>query len=336
MARPRKQGLDYFPLDVDIKDNAKISMLIAEFGYKGELLYLKVLSYLYAHNGYFVLYCSEEERLKLENSVAYITGGSGQSRLLNELVARCVKRGLFDETVFNDLGILTSRRAQETWLEVVRKRTNIVVDKRIWLLDSVPEIPVFAAETTVSDPKTKSGKNQSAEKTLVFSVGNQAELGFRGNPRRKPPVSAAEMTQSKVIHKEENIKEETIPPVGEPTYWQRQRTAFLSNQLFFETLCLSKNFGAGAARALQEEFLTNLELTNDLKDSQEIQRHFTHWVTKGLREGFILPGGTLKNPTNGSTGPAPGPPGRTAREAETDLVLGQFDRNRIRKGATGG
>ena len=36
MARPVKDGLDYFPLDVDVFEDEKIEAIAGEFGLKGE------------------------------------------------------------------------------------------------------------------------------------------------------------------------------------------------------------------------------------------------------------------------------------------------------------
>ena len=33
MARPRKQGIDYFPFDVDFFEDDKVALIEAEFGY---------------------------------------------------------------------------------------------------------------------------------------------------------------------------------------------------------------------------------------------------------------------------------------------------------------
>ena len=43
MARPNKIGLDYFPLDVDIFEDEKISAISGEFGIKGEITVIKLL-----------------------------------------------------------------------------------------------------------------------------------------------------------------------------------------------------------------------------------------------------------------------------------------------------
>jgi len=53
MARPFKQGLQYFPLDVNIFEDEKIQDLNLAFGYLGEIIYIRLLSMIYA-NGYYL------------------------------------------------------------------------------------------------------------------------------------------------------------------------------------------------------------------------------------------------------------------------------------------
>ncbi len=53
MARPTKDGLDYFPLDVDVFEDEKIEAIAGEFGIKGELAVIKLLCAVYK-KGYFI------------------------------------------------------------------------------------------------------------------------------------------------------------------------------------------------------------------------------------------------------------------------------------------
>ncbi len=55
MARPQKNGLDYFPLNVDIFEDEKIEAIAGEFGIKGELLVIKLLCAVY-RKGYYVVW----------------------------------------------------------------------------------------------------------------------------------------------------------------------------------------------------------------------------------------------------------------------------------------
>lgn len=54
MARPIKEGLDYFPLYVDIFEDEKIEAISGEFGIKGEIIVVKLLCAIYK-KGYFIL-----------------------------------------------------------------------------------------------------------------------------------------------------------------------------------------------------------------------------------------------------------------------------------------
>ena len=55
MARPTKEGLDYFPLYVDIFEDEKIEAISGEFGIKGEIVVIKLLCATYK-NEYFILW----------------------------------------------------------------------------------------------------------------------------------------------------------------------------------------------------------------------------------------------------------------------------------------
>ena len=53
MARPIKDGIDYFPLDVDFFQDDKIRLLKAEFGAKGITILVALLCDIYRTNGYY-------------------------------------------------------------------------------------------------------------------------------------------------------------------------------------------------------------------------------------------------------------------------------------------
>ena len=181
MARPTKQGIEYFPLDVDLDSDDKLSMIIGEFGIKGELIYTKLLGWIYKHNGYYSNW-DEMEQLKFAKRVAYI--GNPSVSLINEIVARCIKWGLFDQSVFVSLQILTSRRIQMTWLDATRKRKERQIDQKIWISEvnaglraeetsKKPEEINKVKESKVkkSNSKSHSGANApgKVDKTLYWS-----------------------------------------------------------------------------------------------------------------------------------------------------------------------
>lgn len=52
MARPKKKGLEYFPLDVDIFEDDKLFDVQNDYGPLGEIIYIRLLCLVY-RNGYY-------------------------------------------------------------------------------------------------------------------------------------------------------------------------------------------------------------------------------------------------------------------------------------------
>ena len=53
MARPIKEGLAYFPMDVGFFEDSKIRILRARFGPEGVMVYLYYICSIYGDKGYY-------------------------------------------------------------------------------------------------------------------------------------------------------------------------------------------------------------------------------------------------------------------------------------------
>lgn len=154
MARPIKQGLSYFPLDVAL--DTKFQLIEAEFGLKGFALVVKLLQKIYGEQGYYCEWTDEVELLFASKS-----GVGGD--FVSELIKGCIKRGFFDEGMLNKYGILTSKGIQKRYVEA--KRGDISkIEKEYFLLKSpITEVNatktgVFATETAVNVAKSTQSK----------------------------------------------------------------------------------------------------------------------------------------------------------------------------------
>lgn len=136
MARPIKQGLDYFSFDVDFFSDEKISAIRGEFGIKGEIVVIKLLCAIY-RNGYFALW-SDVFKYGLLNQLPSISEG-----LLCNIVRRLVEWGFFEKTLFDSANILTSKGIQRRYFEVyrnrLRRRQQGGNDLQYWLLSEEKE-----------------------------------------------------------------------------------------------------------------------------------------------------------------------------------------------------
>lgn len=117
MARPNKEGLDYFPFDVDFFSDEKIGSISGEFGIKGEITAIKLLCAIY-RNGYFILW---NDALK----ISLLRGLPGISlELLEQIVTRLVRWGFFEQTLFSTVSVLTSKGIQERYFKAIKRRKD--------------------------------------------------------------------------------------------------------------------------------------------------------------------------------------------------------------------
>lgn len=126
MARPMKQGLDYYPTDIDILQNKKIRILKARYGAEGFALYHCLLMEIY-RNGYYINY--DEDFVDLMSS-EFMTGYDRTAEIIEFMCAK----GLFDNELFTKQKILTSKGVQRRYQEVVKNRVNIKINPDYWLL----------------------------------------------------------------------------------------------------------------------------------------------------------------------------------------------------------
>ncbi len=131
MARPLKDGVDYFPKDVDFYRDNKIRLLRAEFGAKGMYLLDYILcEELYSKNGYFI---------KWDNDACFmVSDGAGcgcDPDFISEFISGCIRRSFFDKRVFDMFGVLTSAGIQRRYIRMIQSRDYIEIIKEYWLLD---------------------------------------------------------------------------------------------------------------------------------------------------------------------------------------------------------
>jgi hypothetical protein len=119
MTRPIKQGVDYFPLDVDIDVDDKFTLVEAQHGLEGFALVIKLFMKIYK-NGYYYSWAEKERLLFLRRTGV-------KKKLLDGVVSSCVKWGIFDKGKFRKYKILTSKGIQKRYFEIVKRRTEIEV-----------------------------------------------------------------------------------------------------------------------------------------------------------------------------------------------------------------
>lgn len=118
MARPVKQGIDYFPFDVSFFSDVKIRKIARACGANSTSILICLLCNIYKDNGYYILW-DEDLPFVIADTVGVSEGA------VKEVMLKALQVGFFDQSLYERYKILTSRGIQSRFKAAVYKREEI-------------------------------------------------------------------------------------------------------------------------------------------------------------------------------------------------------------------
>jgi len=153
MAKERtlKEGLEFFPLDIDYFDDSKILLIESKFGLAGSIVATRLLCTIY-RQGYYMTW-NDGEALALARRV----GNGVTFEVINEIVNGLLKCDFFDQPMFEGFGILTSHGIQTRWKKIItdcNRKSRIKSDFNLLIEDQKSDFkPQKSEERTQSKVK---------------------------------------------------------------------------------------------------------------------------------------------------------------------------------------
>ena len=130
LAGKPKQGLDYAGWSTNIFDgDTKIDKLLDAQGWIGFSIYFYLCQMAYKFDGYFYRWCFDDS-----STTARRMGGGLRAKTVEETVRYCLRIGLFDQRLFDEWNILTSKGIQRRFLAAIQGRRVKSVISNYWLL----------------------------------------------------------------------------------------------------------------------------------------------------------------------------------------------------------
>lgn len=197
MARPTKQGLDYFPLDVNFIQDIRMRKLVKYQGGRAVTVYALLLCIIYK-DGYYIRRDKELPFIISEQS-------GFDEAYIGEVINCCLNIGLLSKEMYEKHGVLTSRGIQTRYQQICGLSRRKCVIEEFSLVVSSEETVVSSEETPIS-----------SEETGV----NSEETG----------VNSAKTPQRKKKKSKENISPHN-PPLGEKRAVARCGMDFLKDLL---------------------------------------------------------------------------------------------------------
>jgi hypothetical protein len=167
LARPLKEGLDYYPQNVGTFNDPKILELIITCGWSGYAVWCYLLDLIY-QNGYF--YCWSDK--KSPKAVSFKMSGGISEGQVREVVKVCCECGLLNAAVLNACDVLTSRGIQRRFCNAASDRKNKEVIDEYWLLEE-SESAGFIKVALTHENRRETGVNR--RETIVNTADNSTE-----------------------------------------------------------------------------------------------------------------------------------------------------------------
>ncbi len=176
------EGIPYFPLDVYVDD--KIRLIEAEFGLKGFAVIVKLYQKIYGGFGY---YCEWTKDVGLLFSQDV---GEGYSSV-SEIVSAAIRRGIFDNDLYEKYNILTSQGVQKRYFSAVSRRKQINV-KSEYLLINVEQFSKnvnISSENVSRNTKNAYNFEQSKEKKTKVNKSRVNESKVKTDDEAPPSAA---------------------------------------------------------------------------------------------------------------------------------------------------
>lgn len=289
MARPKKTGLTYFPMDVDILADMKIIKICHKAG--GGMafaIYVSLLCDIYK-NGYYLEY-DEDTAFKTMVSLA-----EKDDVQIDNIIHRMVEYGLFDAQMFEKFHVLTSTSIQERYLNITAQTKRNVSITLYNCLVSAEETAVNSEETTINKEKTSITTDITPKNS-----GKTPQIKLKEN-ERKILTSSSPRTHAR--GEEEGQRKEDVAGATSDSTLDDQISAMKSSGVWQDEICKKYGINVSDLEKKIDEFRSEciIRMNTSHEDMKDISRHFDSWMTIQLSKQTQQP----KNYGRQQTNPAP-------------------------------
>lgn len=166
MARPIKQGLDYYPLDVGFLQDVKIRRIMRACGIQSIPVLISLLANIYRNDGYFLRW-SPDMSFLIADELGVSEGA------VTATVDKAVQVDFFNANMYECYGVLTSEGIQSRFFEAASRRREVRYDARFLLINvnvyknlvNVDNNPVNVDDNPQSKVKESKEEGEGEERT---------------------------------------------------------------------------------------------------------------------------------------------------------------------------
>mgnify|MGYP002739605903 FL=1 len=153
MARPRKDGLDYYPMDVNFLGDIKVKKVIRSHGIQAVAVILQLLGTVYRDTGYYATY---------DDDLLFITADelNLEEKYVKDVVEKLLEVDFFNREQAEKNKVLTSIGIQERYRKATERRISVNINDSLCIQKPrSSEVNVdISTQSKVKESKVKESK----------------------------------------------------------------------------------------------------------------------------------------------------------------------------------
>lgn len=196
MARPKKQGIDYFSFDVDFFSDVKIRKIARACGSQSTSILICLLCNIYKDKGYYILW-DEDLPFVIADSVGVSEGA------VKEVILKAIQVGFFNKDIYEKYKVLTSHGIQSRFKSAVYKREEI---------EYIVEYLVPDVRNSISDGKNQVSDTGSTQSKVKVKRKKNKENSTTVEKKKTKDKDAA---KAATLSRKEAFYQSLVPFVGQ-------------------------------------------------------------------------------------------------------------------------
>lgn len=173
MARPRKDGLDYYPMDVNFLGDIKVKKVIRSHGIQAVAVILHLLGTVYRDNGYYATY---------DDDLLFITADelNLEEKYVKDVVEKLLEVDFFSREQAEKNKVLTSIGIQERYRKATERRISVNINDSLCIQKTCSS-GVNDSRSTQSKVKESKVKESKVEDRDASDLAEASKLSKSEN-----------------------------------------------------------------------------------------------------------------------------------------------------------
>ena len=256
----------YFPLDVRFFENDKIEFIMAKFGLRGVSIVIRLLCDIYA-NGYYIRWDDDKCRLMSRKL------GARNGQFVSQVVQGLLEIGFFDAESYTKHGILTSKSAQEVYLDYVRKcKLEEIQDSDYLIIEPIQKRKHTKREKQIDEKRDSKGETNNSPYNINKIKGNKIEKEEKNSSsseEEKEVVEDVDALGGKNLNEKKNLKSYRLELLGNDSWCRSIAQLSGQEELSYREL--------PQVMELFELHIATQNCENEIFSGNEYARRFTNW-----------------------------------------------------------